>query len=216
MPDHEASRTLVKSAPELWAECSEAASLGRHLGGFGEIRITKLEPETAVAWEGEDARGTVTLEPSGWGTRVTLTATAGSPAVTEPVVVEPVAAAGPEPAAAGPEPAAAGPEPAAAGPEPPGGLWTRLRARWGRGRAVPADVAPPPGPVPVPVPVPVHETGAPEPEQEPEPESEPETAAGPQPEPELRVPATLEDELALLTRALDSLGQAHRRPFSRG
>ena len=74
MTQHEASRTLVKSPPELWAECSDAASLARHLGQFGEIRITRLEPETAVAWEGERASGTVRLEPSGWGTRVTLTA----------------------------------------------------------------------------------------------------------------------------------------------
>jgi hypothetical protein len=76
MTEHEASRTLVKSPPELWAECSEAASLARHLGQFGEIRITKLDPETAVAWEGEEVSGTVRLEPSGWGTRVILTASA--------------------------------------------------------------------------------------------------------------------------------------------
>ena len=75
MTEHQSSRTLVKSAPELWAECSDAASLARHLGAFGEIRITKLEPETAVAWEGAAASGTVRLEPSGWGTRVTLTVT---------------------------------------------------------------------------------------------------------------------------------------------
>jgi hypothetical protein len=75
MTNHEASRTLVKSAPELWAECSDAKSLARHLGAFGEIRITRLEPETAVAWEGDAASGTVRLEPSGWGTRVVLTAT---------------------------------------------------------------------------------------------------------------------------------------------
>jgi len=68
------SRTLVKSPPELWAECSDAASLARHLGLFGEIRITRLEPETAVALEGEHASGTVRLEPSGWGTKVELTA----------------------------------------------------------------------------------------------------------------------------------------------
>ena len=74
MTEHEASRTLVKSPPELWAECSDAASLTRHLGQFGDIRITRLEPETAVAWEGEHASGTVRLEPSGWGTRVILTA----------------------------------------------------------------------------------------------------------------------------------------------
>ncbi len=67
-------RTLVKSAPELWAICSDVGSLSRHLGAFGEIRITRLEPETTVAWEGERASGTVRIEPSGWGTRVTVTA----------------------------------------------------------------------------------------------------------------------------------------------
>src|SRR5258707_14790950 len=74
MTEHEASRTLVKSPPELWAECSEAAKLARHLGQFGEITITRLEPEIAVAWEGTLASGTVRLEPSGWGTKVILTA----------------------------------------------------------------------------------------------------------------------------------------------
>ncbi len=74
MTIHEASRTLLKSPPELWAECSDAASLSRHLDQFGEIKITRLEPETAVAWEGEQVSGTVRLEPSGWGTRVILTA----------------------------------------------------------------------------------------------------------------------------------------------
>ena len=73
MADLTESRRLVKSAPELWAECSEAESLARHLGSFGEIRVTRLEPETTVAWEGDAARGTVRLEPSGWGTSVTLT-----------------------------------------------------------------------------------------------------------------------------------------------
>jgi hypothetical protein len=74
MTIHQASRTLLKSPPELWAECSDATSLMRHLDSFGEIRITRLEPETAVAWEGDTVSGTVRLEPSGWGTRVTLTA----------------------------------------------------------------------------------------------------------------------------------------------
>jgi hypothetical protein len=72
-------RTLVKSPPELWAELSDATALARHLGEFGEIRITRLEPETTVAWEGERASGTVELEKSGWGTKVTLTATPAPP-----------------------------------------------------------------------------------------------------------------------------------------
>ena len=67
-------RTLVKSPPELWSELSEVERLARHLGAFGEIKITRLEPERTVAWEGEGASGTVSIEPSGWGTKVTLTA----------------------------------------------------------------------------------------------------------------------------------------------
>jgi hypothetical protein len=78
MTEYKASRTLVKSAPELWSEVSEASSLKRHLDQFGEIRITRLEPEKAVAWEGESTRGTVKLETSGWGTKVSLTAELGS------------------------------------------------------------------------------------------------------------------------------------------
>ncbi len=81
MPPVEAKRTLVKSPPELWAEVSDAAALARHLGEFGEIRITRAQPETVVDWEGDLASGSVQLEPSGWGTRVTLTA--------EPVLAEP-------------------------------------------------------------------------------------------------------------------------------
>jgi hypothetical protein len=77
MPDLTAKRTLVKSPPELWSELSEVERLARHLGAFGEIKITKLEPEHTVAWEGESASGTVSIEPSGWGTRVTLTAQLG-------------------------------------------------------------------------------------------------------------------------------------------
>src|SRR3954447_26011040 len=71
---HSAQRTLVKSPPELRSEGSDAAALARRLERFGELRITRLEAEDTVAWEGDRARGTVVLEPSGWGTKVTLTA----------------------------------------------------------------------------------------------------------------------------------------------
>jgi hypothetical protein len=70
----EAARTLVKSPPELWAEVSDPASLTRHLGAFGDIRITRTTPESTVAWEGDRASGTVDLEPAGWGTKVTVRA----------------------------------------------------------------------------------------------------------------------------------------------
>jgi len=79
MPSLEAKRTLVKSPPEIWAEVSDAGALARHLGEFGEIRITRTQPESLVEWEGEKASGCVRLEPSGWGTRVTLTAEAITP-----------------------------------------------------------------------------------------------------------------------------------------
>ena len=114
MTDLTAKRTLVKSPPELWTELSEVESLARHLGEFGEIRITKLEPETTVAWEGERASGTVEIEASGWGTKVTLTAAvleeqeearAAEERPGESVTPEPEAATPPEPASppSGPE-----------------------------------------------------------------------------------------------------------------
>src|SRR5215210_3329510 len=133
MDEPRAQRTLVKSPPELWAEISDAGALAGHLGAFGEIRITRMEPETTVAWEGDRARGTVELEPSGWGTKVTLTARiAAEPAAADPepestAEAEPGAAAEPGPAPeaepeAEPEaPAPVAAEPAAPRPGPGGG-----------------------------------------------------------------------------------------------
>jgi hypothetical protein len=97
MPDLTAKRTLVKSPPELWEELSEVERLAKHLGAFGEITITKLEPEHTVAWEGEHASGTVSIEPSGWGTKVTLRAEL-------PEAEEPEPESEPEPEAAEAEP----------------------------------------------------------------------------------------------------------------
>ncbi len=73
MVSSEVQRTLVKSPPELWAEISDPESLARHLGEFGEIRITRVHPEQKVEWEADDARGSVVIKPSGWGTKVKLT-----------------------------------------------------------------------------------------------------------------------------------------------
>jgi hypothetical protein len=206
MAEHEASRTLVKSTPELWAECSDAASLARHLGAFGEICITKLEPETAVAWEGEDVCGTVTLEPAGWGTRVTLTAVSESSG--EDVTPGPESAAA-DPAATvaePPEPPESSQPPEA--PEPPpasvdgrAGLLRRLFG--GRRRA---QLSPVPR-----LPRAAAATGAAEaagrwslaPGKTEETTPEPTPEAGP-----------LAAGSAALLGALDSLGTAHRRPFS--
>jgi hypothetical protein len=70
----QAKRTLVKSPPELWAELSDPVALARHLGELGEIRIVRTDPERTVEWEAAQISGTVQIEPSGWGTKVTLTA----------------------------------------------------------------------------------------------------------------------------------------------
>jgi hypothetical protein len=67
---YEVSRTLVKSPPELWAEL-EGARLGDSLGATS---VKTTEPERELAWEGEGAAGLARLEPSSWGTKVTLTA----------------------------------------------------------------------------------------------------------------------------------------------
>jgi hypothetical protein len=70
MPRFEVSRTLVKSPPELWAElgpdCLEPA--------LGAVSVEEKEPERELAFSGNGIRGTATLEPAGWGTKVTLTA----------------------------------------------------------------------------------------------------------------------------------------------
>jgi len=98
MSDPQVQRTLVKSPPELWAEVSDVEALARHLGTFGEIRITRLEPETKVVWEGEHANGSVEIESSGWGTKVILTAEVEGPEPEpEPVAVEPEPEPEPEP-----------------------------------------------------------------------------------------------------------------------
>jgi hypothetical protein len=125
MPSLEAKRTLVKSPPEIWAEVSDAGALARHLGEFGEIRITRTQPESVVEWEGDLASGCVRLEPSGWGTKVTLTAHAAEPPEPEPT-----------------------PEPEPAPELPRQSWWARFRRR----REPVVEAAPPPPPAPPPEP----------------------------------------------------------------
>jgi hypothetical protein len=264
--EHQASRTLVKSPPELWAECSDPGSLARHIGEFGEIRITRLEPETSVSWEAERASGTVEIKPSGWGTRVTLTAqTRAGQAVIEPAEVgvplmgpvrvdteeeaDPVPEADARPFQEAPEQPEtesdpveeeadatveethAEPDPgvaAAAGPA--GRRWKRLIARtraWLGSAGKPPQAPETPGPADA------------RPEEVSEPEivtSRPKSAVqelsvaetsdppGPSDPPAPSVEAAPPDDAdrapsldpdAVLIAALDSLGQAHHRPFSR-
>jgi hypothetical protein len=70
MATYEVSRTLVKSPPELWAELE-----GDRLGAaVGAVNVRAMEPERELAWEADGAAGLARLEPSSWGTKVTLTA----------------------------------------------------------------------------------------------------------------------------------------------
>lgn len=179
MTDLNATRTLVKSPPELWAELSEVECLTRHLGKFGEIRITRTDPQSTVAWEGEHASGTVELEESGWGTKVTLTA-----AVAEPP----------------PEPAASVPEIARPRSPRQPSLLSRLLRR-------PA-VAPE---MPEPVMAAAIHDGALTVVEKGRVPRRPEGASG-SAGPALDVQGALN----VLETTLESLGQAHHRPFSRG
>jgi len=196
-------RTLVKSPPEIWAEVSDVEALARHLGEFGEIAITRVEPETTVAWEGEHASGTVELSASGWGTKVTLTAEA-----TEAPLPVPAPA---EPAVEVPAPAEPAVECRVPQPEPeeldtrcetvPRRRWWQL---WRRGAAGPTPPGPAPGPPAPPAPDP----------SPPSPTPEPGPPAPPDPNPPQIAFDPVHTE-AVLARILDDLGQAHHRPFSR-
>ena len=70
MPRIRVCRTLVKSPPELWAELRGE----RFSSALGAHDVRPLESERRVTWHADGASGTATLEPAGWGTRVTLTA----------------------------------------------------------------------------------------------------------------------------------------------
>ena len=230
MSSLQASRTLVKSPPELWAELSDLGSLARHLGEFGDIRITKVDPESRVEWEADRASGTVRLEPSGWGTRVVLTVDTPEPAadpVTEPeaepkTIAAAIAAeaetAEPEPVAVREADPAPEPEPdpepvAEPAPLPKRGFWARVFGRKKLTPVEPVAVTPVIEEPVVEEPVveaeePVAEEQAfgtiewevPEPVAEEEPDAEPETPVDPE---------------AVLHGVLDTLGAAHHRPFSR-
>jgi hypothetical protein len=233
-------RRLVKSAPELWAEVSDLEALSRHLDLFGEIRISRVEPESTVAWEGERASGTVVLDSTGWGTKVTLTAEMREPAVPEPVAES--TAGGSAPSATDTDDAAGGTTPVAA-MERAGGSAADVPEP-GAGEPPTADPAPRPAPVAPPPAVkqgffarlfrrrwaePIAAHRQPEPEALPlePPVAAPEPPVAPEPEltaapvEPLPGPETAEPELDVQTAltalegVLDTLGAAHHRPFSR-
>src|SRR4051812_46113127 len=154
---HSAQRTLVKSAPELWGELSDPDCLARRLEHFGAVRTTGLEPEDTVAWEGDRVRGTVRLEPSGWGTKVTLEVEP-KPELEPAAVAEPEPQPEPEPE---PEPDPVAEEPVAEEREPEEarrGFFSRLFRRRTAQIPGPPQPLPPPDPSP---PTPTPEPGPP-------------------------------------------------------
>jgi hypothetical protein len=185
----EVQRTLVKSPPELWAELSDPATLARHLGELGEIRIVRTEPDRAVDWEaaaadGAQTSGRVEIEPSGWGTRVTLSASRA--------VVEPVPEPEPEPIEVVVEPEL---ELEVVEPEPRLGFFARFFRRHRQ---------PEPAVEPEPEPIAAVEITEPAPEE-----------AAPEPDISAELAELEEQTTAMLTGVLDRLGAAHHRPFSR-
>ena len=204
----EVQRTLVKSPPELWAELSDPAALARHLGELGEIRITRIEPEKTVEWEAADTTGKVLLKPSGWGTKVTLTAARELSAPAPPPEPEPSMEVESEPepmAVEEPEPAiveepAPKPESLAVEepePEPRPGFFARLFRRRPKELVQPGSEQPA-----------IIEIEDPEPQDDETPDIAAELKAA-----EEEVAA--EEVTAMLTAVLDRLGAAHHRPFSR-
>jgi hypothetical protein len=91
MISSEVQRTLVKSPPELWSELSDPAALARHFGELGEVRIVHVEPEKTVEWAAENTTGSVSIQPSGWGTKVTLSVNREFVAPQPPALVQPQA-----------------------------------------------------------------------------------------------------------------------------
>jgi hypothetical protein len=246
MDQLQAQRRLVKSPPELWAEVSDEDVLRHHLAAFGAIRITRVEPESTVAWEGDRASGTVSLDSAGWGTRVTLTAVPAAPEhgggegwvdprrwvapEDEPWSGRPAPVEEEEPEPAPEEPAAVAeaepepePEPVVVPDPPRRGLFARL---FGRRRPdaeitppTPTPPAPDPAPpVPRPDPSPAPPIDPPTPGPGPTPPIDP-TPPAPQPGPAIEAEVSdlpAAEALQALEAMLDHLGAAHHRPFSRG
>jgi hypothetical protein len=220
--------------------------------------------ETTVEWAAESVSGTVSIKPSGWGTKVTLSVTREIDSITpeEPLVEE--AAAIDEPAAAENEPAAAIEEPILAQPvveesppdqmaaeptpvepkvvpadrpEPRRGFFARLFGRRRKDAKALGDSTEAPGDSADQVdafsavsqaltPETVATTHAFDPPPAAEPAADEPRLLEPAPEasePHTDISAELlaaeqvavEQVTAVLTAALDRLGAAHHRPFSR-
>ena len=238
MKQSTATRRLVKSPPELWAELSSEDSLGRHLAEFGEIRITRVAPRDHRRLGGRSRKRHGGAHPDRMGHEGHADRDAGAPvqaaggARTAPAGGGARRAGGsrpaPELAADAPRRSAArqpGRARAGAPPEAERGFFARLfrkrqperhgpLARRARGRPDAGELdSRPARPAPDPVPP------APTPDPGPLPPAAPDPVP-PTPAPQPPPPPQIEvldpgRTVAILTEVLDDLGSAHHRPFSR-
>ena len=163
-----ASRTLVKSPPELWELLDQPERMqGLMCGLIGratEVTVEKREPGSMLRWEasadGADAWIQVELAEKGWGTNVKLKAENGrAPTKLDgwlDAVLEELATP---------------------------------QKRPFEGMDAPP---PPPAPAPVKTPEPVEESAEPTPQPEPRDRSEPEAEPEPEEKPEPVIPAAIE------------------------
>ena len=79
-----ASRTLVKSPPEVWEQLDHPARMqglmSALVGHATEVSVTKREEESTLAWKAipDDAWIKVEIGEKGWGTNVSVTAENGA------------------------------------------------------------------------------------------------------------------------------------------
>jgi hypothetical protein len=79
-----ASRTLVKSPPELWELLDQPERMqglmSALVGAATDVNVVKKEPEELLRWEasGDDAWIEIELTESGWGTQVKVKAENGA------------------------------------------------------------------------------------------------------------------------------------------
>lgn len=82
-----ASRTLVKSPPELWEMLDQhermQGLMSALVGHATEIHVAERRPEARLVWEAhshiEAARIEVEIAESGWGTQIEVSAECSSP-----------------------------------------------------------------------------------------------------------------------------------------
>jgi ribosomal protein L12E/L44/L45/RPP1/RPP2 len=76
-----ASRTLVKSPPEVWEQLDHPGRMqglmSALVGHAAEVEVYERVEESKLAWKADDARIEVRIAEKGWGTNVSVSAENG-------------------------------------------------------------------------------------------------------------------------------------------